>query len=72
MSQPGIQGVGVGRSNDNSAETAIVIYVLSGQPRPAIPAVLEGVRTKIVEGDRFRAFDWGKETRPGGRCATKK
>jgi hypothetical protein len=72
MSQPGIQGVGVGRSNDNSAETAIVIYVLSGQPRLAIPAVLEGVRTKIIEGDRFRAFDWGKETRPGGRCPTKK
>jgi hypothetical protein len=72
MSQPGIQGVGVGRSNDNAAETAIVIYVLSGQPRPAIPAVLAGVRTKIVEGDRFRAFDWGKDTRPAVKCTKKK
>jgi hypothetical protein len=72
MSQPGIQGVGVGRSNDNPAETAIVIYVVSGQPRPAIPAVLEGVRTKIVEGDRFRAFDWGKETKPAVKCVKKK
>jgi hypothetical protein len=72
MSQPGIQGVGVGRSNDNTAETAIVIYVLSGQPRPVIPAVLEGVRTKIIEGDRFRAFGWGKETKPGVKCTTKK
>jgi len=71
MSQPGIQGVGVGRSNDNSAETAIVIYVLTGQPRPAIPAVLEGVRTKIVEGDRFRAFDWGKETKTAVKCVKK-
>ena len=71
MSQPGIQGVGVGRSNDNSAETAIVIYVLSGQPRPAIPAVFEGVRTKIIEGDRFRAFDWGKETKTPVKCAKK-
>jgi hypothetical protein len=71
MSQPGIQGVGVGRSDDNTAETAIVIYVLSGQPRPPIPAVLEGVRTKIVEGDRFRAFDWGKETKATIRCVKK-
>jgi hypothetical protein len=72
MSQPGIQGVGVGRSNDNSSETAIVIYVLSGQPHPTIPAVLEGVRTKIIEGDRFRAFDWGKETKTPVKCAKKK
>jgi hypothetical protein len=68
MSQPGIQGVGVGRSSDNPAETAIVIYVISGMARPAIPQVLDGVRTKIVEGDRFRAFGWGKETRPAAKC----
>src|SRR5262249_42863515 len=61
MAQPGIQGVGVGRSGDNPAETAIVIYVLAGQAHPPIPALLDGVRTKIVEGDRFRAFGWGKE-----------
>ncbi len=71
MSQPGIQGVGVGRSNDNPAETAIVIYVLSGMERPVIPAVLDGLRTKIVEGDRFRAFGWGKETTPATKCAKK-
>jgi hypothetical protein len=69
MSQPGIQGVGVGRSDDNPAETAIVIYVLSGQPRPPIPQLLDGVRTKIIEGDRFRAFGWGKETKPMAECA---
>ena len=46
-------------------------WSVSGQPRPAIPAVLEGVRTKIVEGDRFRAFDWGKETKPAVKCAKK-
>jgi hypothetical protein len=68
MSLPGIQGVGVGRSNDNPAETAIVIYVISGMPRPAIPQVLDGIRTKIVEGDRFRAFGWGKE-KPVARCS---
>jgi hypothetical protein len=70
MSQEGIQGVGVGRSSDNPAETAIVIYVISGQPHPAIPQVLDGVRTKIVEGDRFRAFGWGRETKPA-KCVKK-
>jgi hypothetical protein len=72
MSQPGIQGIGVGRSNDNPAETAIVIYVLAGQPHPSIPALLDGVRTKIVEGSRFKAFGWGKETKPVSRCTKKR
>jgi hypothetical protein len=71
MSQPGVQGVGVGRSNDNPAETAIVIYLIGGMPRPGIPQSLDGVRTQIVEGDRFRAFGWGKETRPARQCTKK-
>jgi len=71
MSQPGIQGVGVGRSNDNPAETAIVVYVISGMARGMIQQVLDGVRTQIVEGDRFRAFGWGKETRPAMKCTKK-
>lgn len=56
ISGPGIQGVGVGRSSDNPAEAAIVIYVIIGVSRPAIPATIEGVRTRIVAGDRFRAY----------------
>jgi len=72
MTQPGIQGIGVGRSSDNPAEPAIVIYVLAGQAHPPIPALLDGVRTKIIEGDRFRAFGWGKETRPANTCTKKK
>lgn len=56
MSQPGIQGLGVGRSSDNPAEPAIVVYVISGVAHTAIPATIEGIRTKIVEGDRFRAY----------------
>jgi hypothetical protein len=71
MAQPGIQGVGVGVSDDNSAEPALVIYTITGVSRVAIPAVIDGMRTKIVEGDRFRAFGWGKETvKPA--CSLKK
>jgi len=71
MSQPGIQGIGVGRSSDNPAEPAVVIYVIAGQSRLAIPAVIDGVRTKIVEGDRFRAFRWGTSKPAATRCTKK-
>ena len=56
LGQPGIQGVGVSASKDNPAETAVVIYVIKGMTHAPIPAVLDGVRTRIVEGERFRAF----------------
>ena len=56
MGQPGIQGVGVSISADNPAETAISIYVVKGVAHPPIPAVIDGVRTRIFEGDRFRAY----------------
>lgn len=56
MGQPGIQGVGVAISEDNPAETAISIYVVKGVAHPPIPAVIDGVRTKIFEGTRFKAY----------------
>lgn len=71
MSHSGIQGIGVGRSDDNPAEAAIVIYTVTGIAHPAIPKTLEGVRTKIIVGDRFRAYGWGKETKPATRCVKK-
>jgi len=54
--QPGIQGVGVSLSLDNPAEAAISIYVIKGVAHQPIPAVIDGVRTRIFEGDRFRAY----------------
>jgi hypothetical protein len=64
MAQAGIQGVGVGRSDDNPGETAIVIYTIEGVDHAPIPATFDGVRTKIVEGDRFRAFGWNAQLEP--------
>ena len=64
MSEKGIQGVGVGRSDDNPAETAIVIYTIQGEPHPPIPATIDGIRTKVSEGDRFRAFGWNSQLEP--------
>ena len=57
----GVQGVGVGRSDDNPAETAIVVFTLQGASHAAIPATMDGVRTKVVDGDKYRAFGWNEK-----------
>jgi hypothetical protein len=56
LSQPGIQGIGVAVSKDNPAESALAIFVIKGMSHAQIPALLDGVRTQIIEGERFRAF----------------
>ena len=56
LGQPGIQGVAVSISSDNPAETAISIYVIKGVSHQIIPPVIDGIRTKIFEGEAFRAY----------------
>ncbi len=53
MAHPEVQAVGVGASYDNPAEPAILLFVTKGQPRSNLPAQVEGVRTRIIEGDLF-------------------
>ena len=72
MAEKGIQGIGVGRSDDNPGETAIVIYTIQGEPHPPIPAMMDGVRTKIVEGERFRAFGWNSQLEPKATACAKR
>jgi hypothetical protein len=48
-----VQAVGVGASRDNPREAAILFFVTAGQPRTNIPAQVDGVRTRIVEGSLF-------------------
>jgi hypothetical protein len=52
LGHPPVQAVGVGRSYDNPREAAILLFVDKGQPRN-IPAQVDGVRTRIVEGELF-------------------
>ena len=66
--QPGIQGVGIGRSDDSPGEAAIVVYTIKGQPHQAIPAVVDGVRTKIIEGEPFRSHWNSQLEQPIGAC----
>jgi hypothetical protein len=51
----GIRAVAVGRSDDNPAETAILIYTTIGVASPAIPPVIDGIRTRVIEGTPFHA-----------------
>jgi hypothetical protein len=55
MSSPGVQGIAVGRSDDNPAEPAILIYTLKGVAHAPIAPVIGGVRTKIIESGPFVA-----------------
>jgi hypothetical protein len=50
---PEVQAVGVGHSYDNPREAAILFFVTKGQPRTNIPAQVDGIRTRIVEGELF-------------------
>jgi hypothetical protein len=68
MSQPGIQGVGVTVSEDNPLEPAVVIFTIAGERHLPIAAILNGIRTKVIESDRIRAFGWGQEAVKPAAC----
>ena len=53
MGHPEVQAVGVGASYDSPGEPAILLLVTKGQPRTNLPAVVDGVRTRIIEGEVF-------------------
>jgi hypothetical protein len=53
MKLEGVQGVGISSSADNPAEAALMIYLIRGVPHADIPAVVDGVRTRFQESERF-------------------
>ena len=53
LAHPEVQAVGVGSSYDNPNEPAILFFVTRGQPRTNIPLQVDGIRTRIIEGDLF-------------------
>lgn len=56
MGDPAVLGVGVGASDDNPEEAAVVVFLEQGKPHAPVPVQLDGVRTKVVTTDRFRAY----------------
>ena len=67
MKQPGVQGVGITSSADAPGEAALMIFVIRGVERNPIPAVIDGLRTRVRESSRFTAGNRGKETPSGCR-----
>jgi hypothetical protein len=55
MQRRGVQGVGVTSSVDSPGEVALMVFVIRGVERDPIPAVIDGLRTRIRESSRFRA-----------------
>ena len=64
----GVIGLGVGKSEDAEGEPALVLYVEQSAGFSGLDIEIEGVRTRILEGDRFRTFGWGKARTPGASC----
>src|SRR6202162_2852142 len=61
MKQAGVQGVGIGSSVDSPGEAALMIFTIRGVPQDPIPAVIDGLRTRVRESSRFRAGSVGSE-----------
>jgi len=63
----GVQAVGISSSVDAPGEGTLLIYFTKGAEHAAIGAVIDGVRTRVREGEPFRADYGGKRPRQG--CA---
>ena len=63
MKMAGVQGVGVTSSVDSPGEAALMIFVIRGVERAPIPAVIDGLRTRVRESSRFSAGNGGAEPR---------
>jgi hypothetical protein len=72
MKQPGVQGVGITSSADAPGEAALMIYLIRGEKHNAIPAAIDGVRTRVRETSRFTAGRRGQEPEQGCRVPAEK
>ena len=70
--QAGIQGVGIGSSVDSPGEAALMIFTIRGVPHDPIPAVIDGLRTRVRESSRFRAGTTGPQVQRACRVAPAK
>jgi hypothetical protein len=72
MKQAGVQGVGIGSSVDSPGEAALMIFTIQGVPQDPIPAVIDGLRTRVRESTRFRAGSVGSEVQRACKLAPAK
>ena len=67
MKKQGVQGFGITSSADAPGEAALMIFLIRGVAHPAIPPVIDGLRTRLRESSPFRA-GFGN-TQPQGACS---
>jgi hypothetical protein len=72
MKQAGVQGVGIGSSIDSPGEATLMIFTIQGVPQDPIPAVIDGLRTRVRESTRFRAGTVGSEVQRACKVAPAK
>ena len=60
MSDPAVLAVGLGASEADPSEAVVTVHVEKGRGHGAIPAQLDGVPTRIIETDAFRAYGWNE------------
>jgi hypothetical protein len=72
MKQTGVQGVGIGSSVDSPGEAALIIFTIRGVPQDTVPAVIDGLRTRVRESSRFRAGSIGAEVQRACKLAPAK
>jgi hypothetical protein len=68
---PAVFGVGVGASLDSPGEAVVTVFV--DKDKAYIPpAVLDGARTHVVYGERFRGWGWNEREQPHACSASKR
>lgn len=67
MKIDGVQGVGITSSADSPGDAALMIFLIRGVAHPAIPPLIDGLRTRVRESSRFRA-GFG-DSQPKGGCS---
>ena len=53
LANAGIHAIGLGRSYDHAGQAAILLFVSQGGAQTAIPQSLDGVRTRVIEGNEW-------------------
>ncbi len=53
LANASVHAIGLGRSYDNPGQAAILLFVSRGSSPATIPQILDGVRTRVIEGDAW-------------------
>lgn len=64
LSDSSVQAVGLGSSEESATEPAIVVVVDQRRFHGGVPALLDGVKTRVVRTDLIRAFAWNEPKTP--------